>query len=65
MLGVETTQPIVPPMFFFSSVLVCHELWWNTPEWLRLPSTNWPTKPSLPSESPDEEETDIRLKHDR
>ena len=29
--------------------------------WLRLPSGNWPTQSSLPSESPAEEERDICL----
>ena len=47
---------------FFPSELVDHELWWNAPDWLRLPSSNWPTQSSLHSpELPAEEERDICL----
>ena len=31
------------------SELVNHDLWWNAPDWLRQPSTNWPTQPVLHS----------------
>ena len=42
----------------FPSELVDHELLWNAPDWLRLPSSNWPThSPELPAE----EERDICL----
>ena len=45
----------------FPSELVTHELWWNAPDWLRLPSTHWPTQSSLPRESLAEEERNICL----
>ena len=31
------------------SELVNHDLWWNAPDWLRQPSTNWPAQPVLHS----------------
>ena len=43
----------------FPSELISHVLWWNSPDWLRLPCTIWPTQPTLPSETPAEEERDI------
>ena len=33
----------------FPSELLDHGLWWNGPDWLRLPSSDWPTQSSLPS----------------
>ena len=45
----------------FPSELLTHELWWNAPDWLRLPSADWPNQPSLPTESLVEEERDICL----
>ena len=45
----------------FPSELVSHQLWWNAPRWLHLPSANWPTQPTLPTESPAEEERNICL----
>ena len=45
----------------FPSELLTHKLWWNAPDWLRLPSANWPNQPSLPTESLVEEQ-DICLK---
>ena len=40
----------------FPSELLDHGLWWNGPDWLRLPSSDWPTQSSLPSEFLAEEE---------
>ena len=38
------------------SELLKHELWWNAPDWLKLPSDNWPKQSNLPPvESSDEE----------
>jgi hypothetical protein len=46
----------------FPSELVQHELWWNSPNWLKLHSTRWPTwSLTTSSESPGEEEKDICL----
>ena len=45
----------------FPSELLDHGLWWNGPDWLRLPSSDWPTQSSLPSEFLAEEERGICL----
>jgi len=34
------------------ALLSC-QLWWNGPEWLRLPSSHWPSNPALPSDLPE------------
>lgn len=36
-----------------------HELWWNGPLWLRLPSSNWPKKNHLPLKECSEEQREI------
>ncbi|XP_022180294.1 uncharacterized protein LOC111040631 [Myzus persicae] len=35
------------------SALPSCQLWWDGPEWLRLPSSHWPTNPALPSDLPE------------
>ena len=41
----------------FPSELIQHELWWNSPDWLKLSHTHWPIQSPTPSsESSSEEE---------
>ena len=43
----------------FPSELIDHKLWWEGPEWLKFPSTQWPNQSPLPSVP--EEEKEISL----
>ena len=46
----------------FPSELTEHQLWWNGPEWLRLPSDQWPSQTSVPqAEMPTDEEKGVCL----
>ena len=46
----------------FPSELSEHHLWWNGPEWLRLPSDQWPSQPPVAqAEMPMEEERSVCL----
>ena len=46
----------------FPSELSEHQLWWDGPEWLRLPTDQWPSQTSIaPAEMPTDEEKDVCL----
>ena len=46
----------------FPSELSEHQLWWNGPEWLRLPSDQWPSQTPAPqAEMPTDEERSVCL----
>ena len=45
----------------FPSELLDHSLWWHGPDWLRLPSSQWPGQSQLPESSVPEEEREISL----
>ena len=43
------------------SELLCHELWWNGPDWLRLDPTAWPRQPRQKPEDTSEEADELCL----
>ena len=45
----------------FPLELIDHELWWNGPLWLRLPSSNWPKQVQVPSTECSAEQREICL----
>ena len=43
----------------FPSELLDHDLWWNGPEWLKFPSTDWSEAPSVTNVGPSDEEREV------